>query len=172
LATQYGMTTDAFYEQTDALFAGIKMMLPSLFIIYTGIMAYITTSLFRLGTRAADCELLLPDPKWEILPSNITAIVYIASYTIYVFAYLFAVMFSGGGNLVLIVCENIVNILTPLMILMGLKWLVSRKRRPVFWVIAVGSIIIFTQYALILLALMGVREIFRRRELMKKTMSK
>ena len=157
-----------FYAAIDDLFVIIKLIIPSLFIVFCGVVAYITASVFKLGTSVSKCEILLPDPKWEIVPSFISAIVYIVAYSVYVIASLF----SRGINVTEIVCQNIMIILQPIMLLMGLKWLFTRRRPGFIIGIFVFSMIFLMQFAITVLSFIGVWDIFRRNELKKKQSGK
>lgn len=168
LAVRSGVSSSAIYAETDSYFATIKYTLPAIFTVFFGIVAYITASIFKLGTRISKCELLLPDPKWEVLPSFISAIVYLVAYLIYSVA----ALFSGSVGVTEVVCNNIIMILYPLMVLMGLKWLFSRRRSGAITAIFVVAIIFFSSFALPILSFIGVWNVFRRNEFNKSKKNK
>ena len=125
--------------------------------------AYLTAALFKLGTRVAHCELVLPDPRWETLPSKASAVIYSLAYVLYSAA----ALFSGEMNVFLLVCYSIVIVLTPLMLLMGVKWILSLRNKGLIVCLFVFGSFFMVSLAGMILAFFGVREVFLRRDRMK-----
>jgi DNA integrity scanning protein DisA with diadenylate cyclase activity len=113
----------------------------------------------------AHCELVLPDPKWETVPSKASAVVYSLSYVLYSAA----AIFSGGMNIFLLVCYSIVIVLTPLMLLMGAKWVSTLRNKGTAIVLLVIGAVFVAELATMILAFFGVREVFLRRDKMKES---
>ncbi len=159
----YGLTEEDFILYLDELILLVKLLLPGIFISAFAVLGYITASLFKGMTRLSHTELLLPDPRWESAPSVISAFVYIIAYGIYALISIFTIGSTGITGLE-VICLNIVIIFYPLMVLMGLKWFFGKKRSGIILAIFIGAAIIFMQYLLSILALIGAWHIFRRHE--------
>ena len=169
MTAEEGNKALALYAQSFGILADyVKLMLPSFFIACTEILGYLTACVFKLCTKISGCDILLPDPRWETLPSMPCAWVYIASYLVY-FAALF---FSNSTSVIEIAASSIITILSPVMFLMGLKWIAAKPNKGFIIIAFVVSFMFIGPITLIILSFFGVREIFRRREFMKKTEQK
>jgi hypothetical protein len=156
-------TREAFDQAITAVFNTFTLILPAIIISTMGVIAYLTSSLFKLGTRISHCELVLPDPKWETLPSKASAVIYSLSYVLYSVA----ALFSGDMNVFIIVCYSIVIVLTPIMLLMGFKRVLNmRNKGLVIGLFIFGSFVMMSLAAMIL-AFFGVSEVFLRRDRLK-----
>ena len=156
-------TREAFDQAITAVFNTFTLILPAILISTMGVIAYLTAAFFKLGTRISHCELVLPDPKWETLPSKASAVIYSLEYVLYSISSIF----SGDMNVFLLVCYSIVIVLTPIMLLMGFKRVLNmRNRGLVIGLFIFGSFIMMSLAAMIL-AFFGVSEVFLRRDRMK-----
>jgi hypothetical protein len=154
-----GVTTrEAFLQAMDAVFNTFTLILPAILIATMGVIAYLTAALFKLGTQIAHCELVLPDPKWQTLPSKASAVVYSLAYVLYSAA----TVFSREMNVFLVVCISIVIVLTPLMLLMGIKWIGTLRNKTMIIVLFVVGSLFVASLASMVLAFFGVCEVFRR----------
>lgn len=149
----------------DAEFKLLTLIMPAMLISVMGIIAYLTSSLIKLGARVAHCEIVLPDPKWETVPSRASAVIYSLSYVLYTAA----AIFSGEMNVFLLACYSIVIVLTPLMLLMGVKWIRTLRNKVTVIVLFVFGTMFMADLASMILAFFGVREIFLRRDAMKES---
>lgn len=156
-------TRAAFDAAITAVFNTFTLILPAILISTMGVIAYLTAALFKLGTRVAHCELVLPDPRWETLPSKASAVIYSLAYVLYSAA----ALFSGEMNVFLLVCYSIVIVLTPLMLLMGVKWILSLRNKGLIVCLFVFGSFFMVSLAGMILAFFGVREVFLRRDRMK-----
>ncbi|MBQ9746012.1 MAG: hypothetical protein IJW21_04250 [Clostridia bacterium] len=155
---------EELFVYIEAIFETFKLILPAILISTMGVVAYLTAALFKFGTVLANCELVLPDPKWETLPSKASAVIYSVSYIVYSFT----ALFSSEVNVVWLVCYSVVIILSPLMMLMGAKWVSSlRNKGTVIALLIFGSLFMYS-LALMIFAFFGVSEIFTRHNRMKK----
>ena len=159
---------EAFLAAIDALFNTFMLILPATLISVMGVIAYFTASLFKLGTAIANCELVLPDPKWETLPSKASAVIYSIAYILYTALALFSMEMS----VFLLVCDSIVIVLTPLMLLMGVKWILSMRNRGMFTVLFIFGAMFMPSLAIMILAFFGVREVFMRNDAKKENENK
>ena len=156
-------TREAFDEAMTAVFNTFTLIIPAILISTMGVIAYLTAALFKLGTRISHCELVLPDPKWETLPSKASAVIYSLAYVLYSAA----ALFSGEMNVFLLVCYSIVIVLTPLMLLMGFKWILSLRNKGIIIGLFIFGSFIMMSLAAMILAFFGVREVFLRRDRLK-----
>lgn len=144
----------------DAVFETFKLILPAILISTMGVIAYLTASIFKLGTGIAHCELVLPDPKWETLPSKASAVIYSFAYILYSAV----ALFSSDMSMFLLVCYSIVIVLTPVMLLMGAKWIKSLRNKGMVIALFVLGAMFMSSLAMMILAFFGVREIFLRHD--------
>ena len=161
-------TREDFLAAMDAVFNTFQLILPALLIAVMGILGYLTAAVFKLGTALARCELVLPDPKWKTLPSKISAVVYSAAYILYSVA----AVFSSDMNVFILVCYSVVIVLAPLMMLMGIKWVGRLRKKGVFIVLFVFGALFMGSLAFMVLAFLGVLEVFRLRNEQKKNENK
>ena len=152
-------TREDFIAAMDAVFNTFQLILPALIIATMGVIAYLTATVFKLGTALARCELVLPDPKWQTVPTKMSAFIYAASYILYSVVSLF----SSDMNVFLLVCYSIVIVLTPLMLLMGIKWIGRLRKKGVFIVLFVFGALFMGSLAFMVLSFFGVLETLRRR---------
>ena len=147
---------EMFYALINAVFETFKLILPAIIIATMGVIAYLTASFFKLGTGIAHCELVLPDPKWETLPSKASAVIYSTAYILYSAV----ALFSSNMSIFLLVCYSIVIVLTPVMFLMGIKWIKSLRNKGMVIVLFVFGTMFMASLAMMILAFFGVREVF------------
>jgi hypothetical protein len=153
-----------FHAAMDAVFSTFQLILPAIIISVMGILGYLTSTLFKLGTALARCELVLPDPKWKTLPTKASAVIYSISYIIFSAV----ALFSAEMNVFLLACYSIVIVLTPLMLLMGIKWIGTLRNKGTVIVLLVFGTLFAGSLAFMILAFFGVREVFVRRDALKK----
>ncbi len=163
LAKSAGITAAEYEQILKETFDYAKVMLPAYFVAFAAVLGYIGACVFKFFTKLLGCEIVLPDPKWETLPTSACAWVYILSYTVYIFA-----SFSSKIGVFGIAANSIVAILTPIMLLMGAKWIAAKKNRGFVIALFVGSLLFVGPLALNLLCFFGAHETLRRRELLKK----
>ncbi|MBQ8448320.1 MAG: hypothetical protein IJX27_05275 [Clostridia bacterium] len=147
---------ETFAAMIDAVFETFKLILPAIIISTMGVIAYFTAAVFKLGTAIANCELVLPDPKWATLPSKASAVIYSVAYIIYSAV----AMFSSEMNVFLLVCYSIVIVLTPVMLLMGIKWIKTLRNKGMVIVLFIFGSMFMPSLAVMILAFFGVREVF------------
>lgn len=164
VAKSEGVTVEEYKQLIAAAFDYLKVMLPAYFVAVMAVLGYITACIFKFFARILECEIVLPDPRWETLPTSVCAWVYIVSYTIYIFT-----SFSSKIGVFGIAANSIVAIFTPIMLLMGAKWIASKKNHGVMVALFVAVFIFIGPLSLTLLCLFGAHETLRRRALLKKT---
>jgi hypothetical protein len=157
-------TNEAFTAAIDAVFNTFTLILPAMLISVMGIIAYLSAAFFKLGTRISHCELVLPDPKWETLPSKTSAVIYSVAYVLYSLIS----MFSSDMNVFLLVCYSIVIVLSPLMLLMGIKRINSFRSKGMTIALFIFGFLFMASLAAVILAFFGVCEIFRLKESEKR----
>ncbi len=157
-------TKEAFYAAINAVFNTFTLILPAILIATMGVIAYLTVSVFKFFTCIAHCELVLPDPKWQTLPSKTSAVIYSVSYVLYSAT----ALFSSDMNVFLLVCYSIVIVLTPLMLLMGAKWIGTLRSKGLTIGLFIFGSMFMASLASMILAFFGVREVFLRHEKLKE----
>lgn len=148
----------------ETAFETLKLILPAIIISAIGIVAYLTAHVFKLGTMLSGCELLLPDPRWETLPSKVCATVYCLAYV----AYSLTMMFSSEVGVFFVVCYSIVIIFTPVMMLMGIKWVLTLRNKGFVIALFIFGAFIMADFAAMLLGFFGIKEVFARHDKIKK----
>jgi RsiW-degrading membrane proteinase PrsW (M82 family) len=78
-------------------------------------------------------------------------------------------MLSSGMNMFLLVCYSIVIVLTPVMLLMGIKWIKTLRNKGMVIVLFIFGAMFMSSLAVMILAFFGVREVFLRRYKMKES---
>ncbi len=164
MAKMYKVSVEDFAEILNTSFEVFKLILPSILISSVGVLAYLSASFFKLGTVIAGCELVLPDPKWRTLPSKMSAVVFAVAYVVYSFS----TMFSSSFGVIAVVCISVVIILAPLMLLMGVKWLISSRNKTLIIVALVAGMFFMTLLSIMILAFFGAAEIFKLHDKIKK----
>jgi hypothetical protein len=148
----------------ETAFETLKLILPAIIISAIGIVAYLTAHVFKLGTMLSGCELLLPDPRWETLPSKVCATVYCLAYV----AYSLTMMFSSEVGVFFVVCYSVVIIFTPVMMLMGIKWVLTLRNKGFVIALFIFGAFIMADFAAMLLGFFGIKEVFARHDKIKK----
>ncbi|MBE6655030.1 MAG: DUF2232 domain-containing protein [Ruminococcaceae bacterium] len=167
VAKSEGVTAQEYKQLLASSFDYIKVMLPAYFVAIMAVLGYITACIFKFLAKLLDCEIILPDPRWETLPSSVCAWVYIVAYTIYIFT-----SFSPRIGVFGVAANSIVAIFTPIMLLMGVKWIASKRNHGMMVAIFVAAFIFIGPLALNLLCFFGAHETLRRRDFLKKTETK
>lgn len=154
------VTADDIYAQFDSTFRYIKLVLPAYFIAFTAIIAYLTACFFKSFAKLIKCELILPTPKWETLPSSACAWAYLGAY----FVYFFSAFFSGGSGVLALAADHLIIMLTPVMVLMGIKWIKTRRKKTFIVIAFIAALFFFGTTALTILSFFGASETMRRRK--------
>lgn len=157
------VTADDIYAQFDTTFNYIKLVLPAYFAAFTAVLAYFTACFFKFCTKIAKCELILPTPRWETLPSSASAWIYMGAY----FVYFFSAFFSGGSGVIMLSSNYLIIMLTPVMALMGIKWIKNKRKKAGIIIAFIAALFFFGTTALTILASFGVSETMRRRKMAK-----
>lgn len=168
-AQSYEMTAE---EYVEVYMTSLKLFVPAAFITFLAILSYITACFFKLFTKISGCEIILPDPKWETLPSLFCAWTYAISYTVYIGSYVVAMLSSGSTGVLYIASYSLVMIFSPVMLLMGAKWIARQPKRGVIIAVFVFGFLFMGSIAVNILAFFGVHETLRRRAFMKKSEQK
>jgi len=159
---------EMFDQMMEAVFNTFELILPAILISVMGVIAYLTSAAFKFGTAVAGCELVLPDPKWETLPSKASAVIYSLAYVIYSALSIF----SSEMSVFLLVCYSVVIVLTPLMLLMGVKWISTLRNKGMTIALFVLGSMFMVSLAAMILAFFGVREIFLRHDAKRENENK
>jgi hypothetical protein len=92
------------------------------------LLAYMEISAFRIVARTVRVDALLPEPRWKLVPTQISCIVYLAISVVYVLGSFFA----EGDSIFMIAIVNLWLALLPTMLLCGVRVLVFRLKHPMY----------------------------------------
>lgn len=164
LMERWKLTESQLFELIDSLVEEIKLILPAVLVASMGVIAYVGASFFKIGAAIAKCEILLPEPRWKTLPSKASAVVFSISYVLFSLT----MMFSSAINVVYLVSYSVVIILSPVMMLMGIKRVRTMKNRGFVIALFVFGVMIMAPLAAVILSFLGVNEIFAGHRKIKK----
>ena len=167
LMERWKLTEPQLLELIDAVVEEIKLIMPAVLVASMGLIAYVGASFFKLGTSITKCEILLPEPRWKTLPSKASAFIFSISYVFFSLT----MMFSSDINVIYLVSYSVVIILSPVMMLMGIKRVMTMKNRGFVIALFVFGIMIMAPLAAVILSFLGVSEIFARHLKIKKESS-
>lgn len=105
----------------------VQLLLPGCFVFLAQTMAYISVSAFEKIAGLVRCDVILPEARWRLFPTQITCIVYI----IVTSAYLLTGFFSSASTFLILVM-NFWIALMPVMIACGFNGLIMRLKHPRF----------------------------------------
>ena len=103
----------------------VQLLLPGIFIFLAQTMAYIGVSSFEKTARLVRCDVILPEARWRLFPTQITCIIYIVVTS----AYLLSGFFSSASTFLILVM-NFWIALMPVMIACGCNGLIMRLKHP------------------------------------------
>lgn len=110
-------------------------------IAFVQVLGYVCTCWLRLFVKKQRCDVVLPSPRWEIMPTKITAFIYLIAYFANTVSFFFASS-SSFMSILQIVALNIVIALTPVTAYLGISFIFGKNRRRRAR-IGVGMIVIF-----------------------------
>ena len=116
----------------------MQLLLPGCFVFLAQTMAYIGVSSFEKTARLVRCDVILPEARWRLFPTQVTCIVYI----IVTSAYLLSGFFAAASTF-LILMMNFWIALMPVMIACGCNGLIMRLKHPRFRRSTIFILIIF-----------------------------
>ncbi len=130
LYAQMDVTKEMLYESyIDTVNAAVdllELMLPGLAMLIFQFLAYLEISAFRIAARAVHVEAVLPAPRWYLIPTQISCIVYIAVASIYILVSFFA----AEDSVLMVVLVNLWLALLPTMLLCGFRVMLLRLGHP------------------------------------------
>ncbi len=171
LYAQMGVTQEMLLEaDLDSMEMALdlaQLVLPGALILMVQFLAYAEISAFRMAARASRVDALLPAPRWALIPTQISCIVYTAVSVIYLIGSFFADAMSGF----MVVLANLWLVLLPTMLLCGVRVLLLRLRHPMYRMSTGLVVMIFVfglfflpslalMFATFLLAFLGAQTMF------------
>lgn len=103
----------------------IQLLLPGIFVFLVQTLAYIAVAAFEKTARFVECDVILPDVRWRLFPTQISCIVYIAVTT----AYFLAGLFSAASTFSILMM-NFWIALMPVMLACGFSGIILRLKHP------------------------------------------
>jgi|GEM_PF-1613113 len=138
----------------DAVFS-LKVLSPAIIITALNIISYVSTAFFSVVSRTSKTEIAIPGGKWRVIPSTVSAWMFLISFTVYFVISLMA-SFTGAAatgistfaSVVEYAALNVALILVPAMLVCGIRGLVAKfrlpmlRRRAIITVVIAGVLII------------------------------
>lgn len=106
----------------------MQLILPGVLVLFVQLLAYAEIAAFRIAARFAHVEALLPAPRWTLIPTQVSCIVYIAVAIIYVIGS----FISEPTSAFMTVMANLWLVLLPTMLFCGVRVLTVRLRHPLY----------------------------------------
>jgi hypothetical protein len=126
---KYDITKELLLETTvmtmEAFLDMVQLLLPGCFLFFVQMMAYISIVSFEKIARLVRCEVILPEARWILYPTQVSCVVYILVTS----AYLLAGFFSPSSTFA-ILTMNFWIALMPVMIACGFTGLIMRLKHP------------------------------------------
>ena len=126
------MTKETFSSELarEVMFT-VKAISPAVIITCLNIFSYVATAFFSLSCRVSKTELAIPDGKWRLFPSAISAWIYLGSMLAYVFMNTFSRLSDSAVLETLYYAAlNLMIILLAPMLICGVRGIVGRFRSP------------------------------------------
>lgn len=122
------MLLDSYLDSMEAALDMAQLMLPGMLLFAIQLLAYMEISAFRIVARTVRVDALLPEPRWKLVPTQISCVVYLAISVVYVLGSFFA----EGDSIFMIAIVNLWLALLPTMLLCGVRVLVFRLKHPMY----------------------------------------
>ena len=103
----------------------VQLLLPGCFLFLVQAMAYIGVASFEKTARFVRCDVILPEARWRLYPTQVSCIVYF----IVISAYLLAGFFAPTSAFAMIMMNFWITMM-PVMIACGLNGLMMRLKHP------------------------------------------
>jgi hypothetical protein len=103
----------------------IQLLLPGICVFLVQTLAYVAVSAFEKMARFVRCDIILPDVRWRLFPTQISCIVYIVVTA----AYFLAGLFSAASAFSILMM-NFWIALMPVMIACGFSGIMLRLKHP------------------------------------------
>lgn len=128
---KYEITREMLLETSLLMMESVldmaQLLLPGCFLFLVQFMAYIGVASFEKTARLFRCDVILPEPRWRLYPTQISCIVYILITSAYLLSSFFASVSTFS-----ILMMNFWIALMPVMIACGFNGLIMRLRHPRF----------------------------------------
>ncbi len=166
---KYEITKEMLLETSlmamEASLDMIQLILPGCFVFLVQTMAYIGVISFEKTARLLRFDMLLPDARWRLYPTQISCIVYIVVTSAYLLAGVFA-----PSSAFAILMMNFWIALLPVMIACGFTGLIMRLKHPrfrksmIFILVLFGAGCLFMtgtalSFGLFMLTFMGAQDV-------------
>jgi hypothetical protein len=119
---------ETYQKSVEAALDVVQLLLPGMTICSFQILAYVEISAFRISARMTRVDALLPSPQWNLVPTQVSCVVYLAVSVLYVITSFFASM----DSIFMIVLVNLWLSLLPTMLFCGLRVFFFRLRHPMY----------------------------------------
>lgn len=166
---KYDITKEMLWETTvitmEAFLDIVQLLLPGCFLFFVQTMAYISIVAFEKVARLVRCEVILPETRWILYPTQISCVIYILVTS----AYLLAGFFAPSSTFA-ILTMNFWIALMPVMIACGFTGLIMRLKHPRFRKSMIFILVLFAagcvfltetalSFGLFMLTFMGAQDV-------------
>ena len=128
---KYDITKEILLETALVTMEGfldlVQLLLPGCILFLIQAMAYIGVASFEKITRLVRCDMILPEVRWHLYPTQVSCIVYIVVTS----AYLLAGLFSPASTFAILMMNFWITLM-PVMIACGFTGLLMRLKHPRF----------------------------------------
>ncbi len=122
------MLLESYLDSMEGAIDMMQLMLPGLLAFAVQLLAYAEIAAFRFAARLVRVEALLPSPRWKLIPTQVSCIVYIAVSVIYTIGSFLA----EADSAFLVVMVNMWLVLMPTMLFCGVRVLTARLKHPMY----------------------------------------
>lgn len=128
------MTKEAFLDKLagEMVFTA-KVVSPAVLVTCLNVFSYIATSFFSLFCRISKTDIAIPNGKWTLLPSVVSAWMYVGSMLAFVlFNMLTRYSSSSFVQVLYYAAQNLMIILIAPMLVCGVRGIAGRFRSPMY----------------------------------------
>ncbi len=120
------MLAETYYEGVSTVIDLVELLMPGMLMFNVQLLAYFQISVFRLTARAGNVDALLPSPRWYLVPTQASCIVYLVVAVLY----MLSSFFSSGTSMFMVMMANLWLVLLPVMLLCGVRVLLAQLAHP------------------------------------------
>jgi len=128
---KYDITKEILLETSLAAMESfldmVQLLLPGCFVFLAQAMGYLAVSSFEKTARLCRCDVILPEVKWRLYPTQVSCIVYVIVTSLYLLSGFFA-----STTAFAVIMTNFWLALMPVMIACGFTGLIMRLKHPRF----------------------------------------
>ncbi len=144
--------TAYYMEMMEMAVDTMELIVPGALIFLLQFAAYLAISCFRLVTKLAGVDALLPTPHWHLFPTQVSCVFYVLVSAVYIIVSFFA----ETDSTLYVVLMNLWLCLLPVMLLCGVQVLLVRLAHPMYRA-KTGFILLIFVFGCFFLASVAIR---------------